>query len=177
MLFFFVSLISCGKKQDQPQDQQSGSDKFLWKPELRIADIPDFPVKGFMNGKEIKIDYINFEKWRGSGDNVLNFGDIKPANNCGYVENSNSFHLMHKGGNIEKGELLKSTFDKNLDEYVSFYESAGVKEEGKKSIPWNCALVITDIGDKTVKGKIAICYKDDKFSWIAGTFEAIKCNN
>jgi hypothetical protein len=177
ILLFIASLFSCSKKQDQSSDRETGGKDFLWKPELRISDIPDFPVKGFINGREIKIDYVNFEQWRGSGDNVINFGDVKPVNNCGYVENSNSFHIMHKGGIIGKGELLKSSFEQNLDEYVSFIEVSGVKDENKKSIPWNCALVITEIGEKTVKGKIAMCYKDDKLSWIAGTFEATRCNN
>ncbi len=176
ILLLTVSLFSCGKKQDQTSEKETGGNKFLWKPELKVSDIPDFPVRGFLNGREIKIDYINFEQWRGSGDNVLNFGDLKPKNNCGYVENGNSFHLLHKGGEIKKGEILKSTFEQNLDEYVSYYDTTGAKDQ-KKTTPWNCALEITEIGEKTVKGKIAICFKDDKLSWIAGTFEAIRCNN
>jgi hypothetical protein len=44
-------------------------------------------------------------------------------------------------------------------------------------MPWNCALVITGMDENSVKGKIAICYKDENGSWIAGTFEAIRCNN
>lgn len=136
------------------------------------------PVKGSINGKEIKIEYINFEKWRGSGDNVINLGDVKPKNNCGYVESGSSFHVIHKSGEIKTGELLKATFDQNLDGYIAYYDTvkAGVTEF-KSAIPWNCALVITEINENKVKGKIAVCFKDDSKSWVAGTFEAIKCNN
>lgn len=124
------------------------------------------------------MNYINFEQWRGSGDNVLNFGDVKPLNNCGYIESDNSFHLIHKAGEIKAGDLLKANFDNSLDGYAAYYEANGSKNSTlKKTVPWNCALQITLIEEKIVKGKIAICFNDEKKSWIAGTFEAIRCNN
>lgn len=169
-------IISCGKKNEITPEGNAGTE-FSWKTELKITDIPESPLKGFINGKEIKFDYINFERWRGSGDNVINFGDVKPKNNCGFVESDNSFHMLKKAGDINPGELLKSSFDQNLDGFVSYYQTVGTDANDMKSIPWNCALVITDVNDKTVKGKIAMCFKDDKKSWLAGTFEAIRCNN
>ena len=42
---------------------------------------------------------------------------------------------------------------------------------------WNAALVITEINDDVVKGRIAMCFKDEKKSYIAGSFEAQVCNN
>lgn len=177
ILLLIISVCSCNKKEEKKQELNSGED-FKWKSELKLTDIPDSPVKGFINGKEIKLGYINFEKWRGSGDNILNFGDVKPKNNCGYVESGNSFHILHKANEIKTGELLKASFDQNLDGYISYYDTLTVKEPDKKSsIQWNCALIITSMDEKTVKGKIAICFKDEKKSWIAGTFEAIRCYN
>lgn len=177
ILFSILIFASCNKKESEETENKSVKD-FSWKSELKISDIPEMPVKGFINGKEIKIEYINFEKWRGSGDNVINLGNVKPNNNCGYVESGSSFHIMHKSGEIKTGELLKATFDQNLDGYISYYDTSktGVSEI-KSTIPWNCALVITEIKEDIVKGKLAICFKDDSKSWIAGTFEAIKCNN
>ncbi len=176
LLLLFVC-ISCDKKPEQVSDNNPNKE-FTWKFDLKISDIPDFPVKGFINGKEINLQYINFEQWRGSGDNVLNFGDVKPKNNCGYVEQDNSFHLIHKGGEIKTGDLLKSSFDQNLDGYIAFSNTGNESANNTKSSePWNCALVITGIEDKIVKGKIAICFKNDKKNWIAGTFEAIRCFN
>lgn len=170
-------LISCNKKEEKVEVQNSPKE-FTWKSELKITDIPDMPLKGYINGKEIKLDYLNFEQWRGSKDNVLNFGDTKPKNNCGYVESDNSFHLLHKADEIKAGEFLKASFDQNLDGYIAYYDTLMVKNaEKKSSIQWNCALVITSMDEKTVKGKIAICFKDEKKSWIAGTFEAIRCYN
>jgi len=80
--------------------------------------------------------------------------------------------LLHKAGEI------KASFDQSLDGYISYYDTANVKSgDNKSSVQWNCALVITSMDDKTVKGKIAICFKDDKKSWLAGTFQAIRCYN
>lgn len=136
------------------------------------------PIKGYINGKEISLNYINFEQWRGSRDNILNFGDTKPKNNCGYVESDNSIHLIRKADEIKPGEFLKSSFEQNLDGYIAYYDTLSVKDSDKKtSLQWNCALVITEMNEKTVKGKIALCFRDDKKSWIAGTFEAVRCNN
>ena len=174
--FLIFAFISCNKKDEQVSENNSKKD-FTWKSELKISDIPDYPLRGYINGVEIKPDYTNFEQWRGSGDNVLNFGDVKPKNNCGFVESDNSFHLLHKAGEIKTGELLKANFDQTLDGYVSYFNSRSEDPNSKKTLPWNCALVITSMDEKSVKGKIAVCYKDDKKSWVAGTFEAIRCNN
>lgn len=169
--------MSCNKKDERATDNNTGKE-MTWSSELKITDIPDTPLKGFINGKEVKLNYLNFEQWRGSGDNILNFGDVKPKNSCGYVESDNSFHLLNKAGNIKTGELLKASFDQNLDGYIAYYDTMSVKEgELKSSTPWNCALVITSMDEKIVKGKLFICFKDEKKSWIAGTFEAIRCFN
>lgn len=171
------AFLSCNEKQEQGLENNSTKD-FTWKSELKVSDIPDTAVKGFINGKEVNLAYINFEQWRGSGDNVLNFGDVVPKNNCGYVEGSNSFHLMLKSGEIKTGEILKATFDQNLDGYVAYYDTANADQQNnKKSLPWNCVLVITSMDEKTVSGKIALCFKDDMKSWIAGKFQAIRCYN
>jgi hypothetical protein len=176
-ILLIFTFASCNKKEEQSSENNS-SNEFTWKSDLKVADIPDIPIKGFINGKEIKIDYNNFEQWRGSGDNVLNFGDVKPKNNCGYVENDNSFHLLHKSGEIKIGELLKASFAQNLDGYIAYYDTTSENHiEKKTSTDWNCALVIISMDDKSVKGKIALCFKDGKGSWIAGTFEAIRCFN
>lgn len=177
LVLLMIVFFSCNKKAEQ-NSEENKTGVFVWKSELKSSDIPDSPVKGSINGKEIKIDYINFEQWRGSGDNVINFGDIKPKNNCGYVENGNSFHLLHKSGEIKVGELLKGSFEQNLDGYVAYCDSAsGSSSNEKSATDWNCVLVITTMDEKSVKGKIAMCFKDDKRSWIAGTFEATRCFN
>ena len=177
VLISVLLIASCNKKEEQKIENTS-SKEFSWKSELKISDIPDAPLKGFINGRELSINYINFEQWRGSGDHVINFGDVKPKNDCGYVENDNSFHLLHKAGEIKTGEFIKASFDQSFDGYISYYDTANVKSgDNKSSVQWNCALVITSMDDKTVKGKIAICFKDDKKSWLAGTFQAIRCYN
>lgn len=177
LILLIFGFVSCNKQEGESTENKSNQ-HFSWKAELKISDIPDSPIKGYINGREVKLDYINFEQWRGSGDNVLNFGDVKPKNNCGYVESDNSFHLVYKAGEIKSGELLKTSFDQNLDGYIAYYDTMSVKEtNGKNSVPWNCALVITGMDEKTVRGKIALNFKDDKKSWIAGSFEAIRCYN
>lgn len=179
LLFITLSLLvsACGKKDDANKTQNFAKGEFKWIEELSVNKIPDAPIKGMMNGKPISIDYVNFEKWRGSGDNVINFSDKKPKQNCGFIENDMAFHLTKASGDFIEGEFVKDGFNKNLDGYSAefhYYVDNTIK---KISVPWNCALVITEINDNTVKGKIAICFKDDSKSWIAGTFEAVRCNN
>lgn len=172
-----VLFQSCQKADDvKPPVSNSGKD-FQWKEKLSIADIPDAPIKGFLKGKELKIDYVNFEKWRGSGDNVLNFGDKKPTQTCGYVENDNAVQLMRKSGEIPKGEFVKTSFDANMDGFIADYHTTEKDNMKKTSGPWNCALFIEEMTDDIVKGRIAICFKDDSKSWIAGKFEAVRCSN
>lgn len=172
-----VLFQSCKKTDDVKPPVTNSSKDFQWKEKLSIADIPDMPLKGFLKGKELKIDYVNFEKWRGSGDNVFNFGDKKPNQPCGYVENDNAVQLLRKSGEIPKGEFVKTSFDANMDGYVADYHFTEKDNMKKISVPWNCALFIEEMTDDVVKGKIAICFKDDSKSWIAGKFEAVRCSN
>lgn len=170
-------LTSCNKGGQEQKDVKKNDGSFSWKEKIGIEDIPDAPLKAFIKGQEIKIDYINFEKWRGSGDNVINWGDKKPAQPCGFVDNDLAIHFLRKAGDIVKGNILKAGFDNNLDNYTlnyHYYEGGNIK---KVSVPWNCALQIDEITDDVVKGRIAICLKDDTKSWIAGKFEAVKCLN
>lgn len=167
---------SCNKK-DAPQTPQN-TGEFVWKQNLSVNDIPDTPVKGFLNGKEVNFEYINFENWRGSGDNVINFSSRRPKQDCGFIENNDAFSLEKKGGEFLVGEFIKENFDAKIDGVFSSYH---YYEEGKELVKvdeqWNCVLVITEINEKTVKGKIAICYNDKNKSWVAGTFEAVRCLN
>jgi len=43
--------------------------------------------------------------------------------------------------------------------------------------PWSGIVIIESIDEKKIKGRLAIVYNDEAKSWIAGKFEAIKCNN
>ena len=183
IFFLFTVLIllvfsSCDKKPDDKTttgDKTSSSDKkeFGWKDNVSSSDIPDFPVKGFIGGKEVQFAYINFEKWRGANDNVINFSLVKPGQNCGFIENFEGFTIMNKGGEIKQGPFVKSKFTDDAGTY-----QAGFKQGGSKSTdPWNCALEIESITDKTVKGKILLYFNDASKSWVAGKFEAVLCNN
>ena len=170
-------LSSCNKKGDNTNQSNTNNGEFAWRENISVKDIPDTPVKGMIDGKEIKITYINFEKWRGSNDNVLNFSDKAPLNKCGFIENDNAFHLTRVGGDMKEGELVKDTFLKNLEGYVADFHITENEDMKKISTGWNMALVISEMNDDVVRGKIALCFKDDKKSWIAGKFEAVRCNN
>jgi hypothetical protein len=177
-LFITLSflLISCGKN-DVNKTQDFAKGEFRWMEELSVSKIPDTPLKGMLNGKQINIVYVNFEKWRGSGDNVINFSTNKPKQNCGFIENDIAVHLTKANGDFKEGEFVKDGFNKNIDGFSTDYHYYADNNIKKVTVAWNCALVITEINDETVKGKIAICFKDDSKSWIAGTFEAVRCNN
>jgi hypothetical protein len=177
VLLGFLIAFSCGEKEDKQETDNKGGE-FQWTENISIDHIPEKPLTAMMNGKELKINYINFEQWRGSGDNVINFSSNFPKQNCGYVENDDAFHIMHISGEFEEGDFVKSSFDTNIDGIVADFHYYDKNNNIKKvSTPWNCAMVITEIGDKIVKGKIALCFKDKTKSWVAGTFEAIRCYN
>ncbi len=176
VLFFSAVLIfssGCGKKSDDKTTTGSDKKEFGWKDNITSSDIPDFPVKGYIGGKEVQFAYINFEKWRGSKDNVINFSLVKPEQNCGFIENFEGFTILNKGSEIKQGPFVKSKFADDPASYQVSFKQGG----NKSSDPWNCALEIESITDKTVKGKIALFFNDGSKSWLAGKFEATLCNN
>lgn len=178
ILFFAVlvlALTGCGKKNDDSSNK-TGDNKpgeFGWKDDVSASNIPDFPVKGSIGGKEVQFAYINFEKWRGSNDHVINFSLVKPGQNCGFIENFEGFTLMNKGAEIKQGPFVKAKFADDPKTFSAVFKQAG----NKSADPWNCALEIESITDKTVKGKIALFFNDASKSWVAGRFEAVLCNN
>lgn len=178
IVVFVVSFAGCNKetKTDKQTIKQTitGKTEFGWKDGISVSDIPDFPVKGNLNGNDVQFQYIIFEKWRGANDNVIVFSISKPAQPCGFMEEFQGFQLINKGNAINQGEWVKSKFDDDPKTYQSFFRIAGSDKSGAN---WNCALVIESIGAKSVKGKIALFFNDDKKSWIAGKFEASICNN
>ncbi|MGB9697107.1 MAG: hypothetical protein ACPL2D_07465 [Ignavibacteria bacterium] len=172
LLFFLLLGFSCGKYKSTDEIPRTITGEFKWSENISVNQIPETPVKGFINGKEINIEYINYENWIASKDNVINFSSKKPSQNCGFVEYDVS--LTRKNVPFpDKGEFLKENFSTTKEGYNAVY----FDNEKKVTVGWNCALVITETTDKVVRGKIAICFKDEKKSWIAGTFEAIRCRN
>lgn len=173
-MFSVIVISSCGKKDENSTTTTNNkTGEFGWKDGITAADIPDFPVKGMLDGKEVQFLYINFEKWRGANDNVINFSVTKPEQNCGFIENFSGFTLMNKGNAINQGEWVKSKFGDDPKTYQAFFKQG----DTKSSAGWNSALVIESMNDKSVKGKVAIFFNDEKKSWIAGSFEAMLCNN
>lgn len=172
---FFIVFTACGKKDDSTttNNNTNKTGEFGWKDGISASDIPNFPVKGMIDGKEVQFQYINFEKWRGVNDNVINFSLVKPEQNCGFIENFSGFTLINKGSAINQGEWVKSKFGDDPTTYQAFFKQG----ESKSTAGWNSALVIESMTDKSVKGKIAIFFNDEKKSWVAGTFEAGICNN
>ncbi len=180
MLFFTLfHLLSsgCGKKNDENKQNSSDNNnkkEFGWKDGISASDIPDFPIKGDLEGKEVTFQYINFEKWHGSNDNVINFSLVKPVQQCGFIDDFTGFQLMNKGNAFNSGEWVKSRFDDDAKTFTAFYENSSAV---KSTASWNCALVIESMDSKSVKGKIALFFNDEKKSWAAGKFEAVICNN
>jgi hypothetical protein len=128
---------------------------------------------GVIDGKAVQFQYINFEKWSGSNDNVLNFSVNRPEQDCGFIENFTGFTLVNKGGSITQGEWVKAKFADDPGTYKAYYRQG----EQSSTAEWDCALSIESINDKTVTGKIALYFNDEKNSRVAGKFEALVCNN
>lgn len=178
IIFGLIILAGCGNDEVKKEVVTESKGTFNWKDNLLISDIPDFGIKGSLNGKEVRFPYIVFEKWRGSNDNVLNFSTVKAEQQCGYIENYQGFQLINKGNPIVKGEYLKSKFSEDSKSYQSFFRYLNSDGTSFKSdAAWNCALSIEKVSDNIVSGKVAICFNDERKSWIAGKFEAVVCNN
>jgi hypothetical protein len=175
--FCFVLILpaffSCDRKSDDEKRGPEINREFAWRDHIQLTDIPDFPVKGFIEGKEVNFEYINFERWRGSKDNVINFSMVKPPQQCGFIEGFKGFVLINKGNRIDEGKLLKSAFDGDKGTYQANFNTG----DKKSSSSWNCALNIESISEKSVTGKIALFFNDESKSWVAGKFEAVICNN
>lgn len=173
ILALFITLLAgCGNKSEDNKTSDKKPGEFGWKDGITAADIPDFPVKGMIDGKEVQFAYINLEKWRGSNDNVLNFSVNKPEQTCGFIDGFTGFTVINKGNSLQ-GEFTKGKFDDDPKTYQVFFKQGDKKSESK----WNSVIAIESITDKQVKGKILIYFNDDKKSWIAGKFEGIVCNN
>jgi hypothetical protein len=147
--------------------------EFSWHDELKQGEAPDFPVKGMLDGKEVQFAYVNFERWRGSKDNVINFSLVKPEQKCGYIEGFSGFVLMNKGSEISNAGYNKSKFSDGSGPYQAYFKSG----DQKSSVPWNCDLVIESMTEKEVTGRIALFFNDEKKSYVAGKFTAVVCNN
>lgn len=180
-LLCFLLSFGCNKKPDSENKdvKQNTSDKkepgkFEWKDGVSVSDIPDSPLKGSLNGKEVTFLYINFEKWHGPNDNVINFSLVKPLQQCGFIDGFTGFQLMNKGNAFSQGDWVKSKFEDDPKTCQAFFKTEG---SDKSTSQWNCVLSIESMTDKTVKGKIVLFFNDDKKSWVAGKFEAPICNN
>lgn len=173
LIFTAVLLSSCGNKSGDTNQTSTDKKEFGWKDNLTASDIPDFPVKGMISGKEIQFGYINLEKWRGSNDNVLNFSVSKPEQSCGFIEYFEGFVLMNKGSEMKQGEWNKPRFDSDAGSYTASFRSAG----NTSTAAWNCAMKFEAVDNKKASGKILIYFNDPAKSWIAGKFEANICNN
>jgi hypothetical protein len=168
LCFYFLS--GCNSKKEDKVDDKLG---FLWKKELNASDVPDFNVKGFLNEQQVTFEYINFERWHGSNDNVLSFSLSKPHQPCGYIENFSGFRVISKGNSMKQGEFSKQNFSSAADSYQAAYFSSSA--DGRAQ--WNCILIIENISEKKITGRIALCFNDEKKSWLAGKFDAQVCNN
>ena len=171
-------LYGCGKKPDVQNQSAGNKMQFSWNQELSVNDIPDFPLKGIIDGKEINYPYLNFEKWHGSNDNVLRFSTQKPEQPCGFIQNFQGIEIIRKGNTIELGVYEKKHFsDDNMGYKVSYITDAGGGNLTKSTSDWNFAMKIDSLNWKTISGKIAVCFNDVTKSWVAGRFSAAVCNN
>ncbi len=180
---FLVTVLSliffaCNKNEKAPEVQKTNKGEFVWSDKLTVKDIPDFEIKGMLGGKEVKFEYVNFEKWGGSNDNVLNFSLTKPEQQCGFIESFRGFEILNKGNAIPTGETTKQTFSDDQKTFSVVFKN--VQSDGspvKSNSKWAMALVIESRNDKNVTGKIALCFNDEQKSWVAGKFTAVICNN
>ena len=162
----------------------SASTKVKWTETPKVADIPDAPLAGMIDGKAFKPKTIRVKQ----GDKVpeLEISDAKTDTPTGMIMNDTGASLDFpltpgKAGEYVKDIAADKTFDKEHAFY--YYQQGGDKGPMSVNPSWGAALQITewtltkdptdDAVLGTVKGKVMIMYKDDKKSWVAGTFEGV----
>jgi hypothetical protein len=159
---------------------------FEWTETPKLADIPAGPLVGMVNGKPFEAKAARIEK-KDDGF-VLQIYDKAPDKPSGMVMDATGIELTFttqlsegKPGEIVLGIADKKDFDSIRCFY--YYPQGGDKGPMSMNQPWGCAVKIDewkmekDPADDSVlghvKGKVAIVFKDDAKSWVAGDLDGV----
>jgi len=167
-----------------PAEPAAAPGEFTWSDAPTVAQVPDAPIEGMINGKEFTANTVRIEK----GDNgkaTLEISDAKLEDPTGIITEDTGVDLDFTLPEGKPGEMVRKIADeKNFDQEHAYYHYPQGGDKGPMSVndPWGCALKI-DSWDMTadpknekilgtVKGKVAIVFEDDPKSWVAGTLDA-----
>jgi len=158
--------------------------EFTWSETPTADGIPAAPIKGMVNGKEFTANTVRIKK-DDAGKAALEISDATLDDPLGVITEDTGVDLSFTLAEGQAGELVKAVADeKDFDKEHAYYHYPQGGDKGPMSVnpEWGCALQI-ETWDMTadpnnekivgkIKGKVAIVFKDDSKSWVAGTFEA-----
>lgn len=151
-----------------------------WMENPTVADIPDAPVKGQVNGEPFEAKTTRVKK--GDGKSTLELANIATDKPSGMLMDDTEVKLDFTIEPGKTGEFVKAMAaedPKNTDAWYSYEQKDGTPMTMNSD--WAVALQITewtmqkDPNDEAVlghvKGKVFITFNDDKKTFAAGTFE------
>jgi hypothetical protein len=167
-----------------PAATTSAPGAFAWTEAPKVADLPDAPVKGMINGKAFEAQTVRVKK--SDKGAVLVISDMKADTPTGMLSGDTGVELTFPLAAGKPGEYVidikgKKDFDKEHAYY--WYPQGGDKGPMSVNPDWAAALSITewtlakDPKDTAVlgkvKGKFAITFGDDSKSWVAGAIDGV----
>jgi hypothetical protein len=151
-----------------------------WMENPTVADIPDAPIKGMVNGVAFEAKTVRVAK--GDGKCKLEIADVAADTPTGMLSDGTEVKLEFTLEPGKAGEFVKAMVDKdpeNTDGWYSYEQKDG--SPMTMNSDWAVALKIDDwtlakdpndpkvLGK--VKGKVFLVFKDDPKTFVAGTFE------
>lgn len=157
-----VFAFSCTKK-----------DKY-WSSSVKGGGIPDTPVVGKINDKEIAVAYVRVKKW--DDHYSWDFSNKPAESQCDIILDDDAVHFSSK-------ILRTGTFEKKTDQEIEFddyhaYYHYEQEDGSPMSInpSWAAKIVVAsfDKEKKTITGWVDIRFDDGK-TQIAGKFSGDLC--
>ena len=163
-----------------PDPATAAAGEAAWMENPTVADIPDSPVKGMVNGVAFEAKTVRVAK--GEGKCKLEIADVAADTPTGMLSDDTEVKLEFTLEPGKPGEFVKAMADKdpeNTDGWYSYEQKDG--SPMTMNSDWAVALQIgewtlaKDPKDPkvlgTVKGKVFLVFKDDPKTFVAGAFE------
>ncbi len=145
-----------------------------WSSATDKGDIPDTPITGTVNGKNITVKDVQIQKMDGEYD--WSFSNLAPDSTCGVVISNDAVNFSSKvlqEGTFEK----KMTEEIEFDDYHSYYHYNQEDDTPMTINTEGAAKVVVkkiDEASKKVTGWARFNFDDDK-TMIEGSFTADLC--
>ncbi|EKD49885.1 MAG: hypothetical protein ACD_63C00022G0002 [uncultured bacterium] len=182
MVFVFILVAGASCKigttpKEEPKEETVKIEEEVqgnWTSATDKGSIPDIPIAGRINRKDVTIAAVQVTKWE--DEYSWTFSNIAPDEPCGVLVDNSAVNFSSK-------VFKEGTFEKKLDEEVEFEEYHSYyhyeQEDGTPmsvNVEWSSKIVISKIDEtnKKISGWAKFDFGDGQTS-IAGSFTADLC--